>query len=66
MQTNPSDYIRLKQEASGFPDGCDTPKQHQDYIQDILRREGIFMNSADIQKLKHTLFLAIGISPPLN
>jgi hypothetical protein len=43
-------FLKLKQEASGFPDGCETPQQQQDYINDILQREGIAMNPADIKK----------------
>ena len=43
-------FLKIKQEASGFPDGCETDEQHQDYIQEILRREGIFMNLLDIEK----------------
>ena len=43
-------FLKIKQEASGFPDGCETDEQHQNYIQEILRREGIFMNLLDIEK----------------
>jgi hypothetical protein len=42
--------LKLKQEASGFPDDCQTPEQQQQYIQDILQRECILMNPSDIQK----------------
>jgi hypothetical protein len=43
-------FLKIKQEAYGFPDECQTPEQQQQYIQDILQREGILMNPADIQK----------------
>jgi hypothetical protein len=43
-------FLKIKQEASGFLDGSETDEQHQDYIQEILRREGIFMNLLDIEK----------------
>jgi hypothetical protein len=43
-------FLKLKQEVSGFPDGCETPQQQQDYINDILQREGIAMNPAHIEK----------------
>jgi hypothetical protein len=43
-------FLKIKQEASGFSDDCRTPEQQQQYIQDILQREGILMNYSDIQK----------------
>jgi hypothetical protein len=43
-------FLKIKQEASGFPDGCETPEQQQDYIQEILQREGIQMDPANIEK----------------
>jgi hypothetical protein len=43
-------FLKIKQEASGFPDDCQTPEQQQKYIQEILQREGILMNPPDIQK----------------
>jgi hypothetical protein len=33
-------FLKIKQEASGFPDGCETDEQQKVYIQDILRRGG--------------------------
>jgi hypothetical protein len=43
-------FLEIKQEASGFLDDCETDEQQQDYIQKILRREGIFMNLSNIEK----------------
>jgi hypothetical protein len=43
-------FLKIKQEASGFPDGCETPEQQQEYIQEILLREGIQMDPTNIQK----------------
>jgi hypothetical protein len=43
-------FLKIKQEASGFPDEYQTPEQQQQYIQDILQREGILMNPSDIHK----------------
>jgi hypothetical protein len=43
-------FLKIKQEASGFPEDCNTPEQQQNYIQEILQREGIQMNPAEIQK----------------
>jgi hypothetical protein len=43
-------FLKIKQEASGFLDGCETDEQHQDYIQEILRREGILLNAGNIKK----------------
>jgi hypothetical protein len=42
-------FLKIKQETSGFPADCQTPEQHDDYIQEILQREGILMNHSDIQ-----------------
>jgi hypothetical protein len=43
-------FLKIKQEASGFPEDCETPEQQHQYINDILKREGILMNPADIKK----------------
>jgi hypothetical protein len=43
-------FLKIKQEASGFPDDCNTPQQQKDCIEDILQREGILMNPAKIKK----------------
>ncbi|XP_056022075.1 uncharacterized protein LOC130054965 [Ostrea edulis] len=43
-------FLKIKQEASGFPDHCQTSEQKQSYIDEIRRREGIFMNLLDIEK----------------
>jgi hypothetical protein len=43
-------FLKIKQEASGFPDDCQTPEQQQQYIQEILQREGISMNLINIKK----------------
>jgi hypothetical protein len=43
-------FLKIKQEVSGFPNGCETLKQQQEYIRDIAQREGIRMNPADIKK----------------
>ncbi|XP_048775446.2 uncharacterized protein LOC125680045 [Ostrea edulis] len=43
-------FLKIKQESSGFPDECQTPEQKQEYISEIRRREGIFMNLIDIEK----------------
>ncbi|XP_056000351.1 uncharacterized protein LOC130048117 [Ostrea edulis] len=43
-------FLKIKQEASGFPDECQTPEQKQEYISEIRRREGIFTNLIDIEK----------------
>jgi hypothetical protein len=43
-------FLKIKQEASGFPDDCQTPEQQQQYSQEIFLREGILMNAANIQK----------------
>jgi hypothetical protein len=43
-------FLKIKQEASGFPEECQTPEQQQQYIQDIFQREGIMMDPTNIQK----------------
>jgi hypothetical protein len=43
-------FLKIKQEASGFPDQCQTAQQQQDYIEEIQQREGIMMNLLDIEK----------------
>ncbi|XP_056001762.1 uncharacterized protein LOC130048746 [Ostrea edulis] len=43
-------FLKIKQEASGFPEDCQTAQQQQHYIEEIQQREGIAMNPADIQK----------------
>jgi hypothetical protein len=43
-------FLKIKHEASGYSDQCNTPKHQQEYIQDILRREGILLNADNIKK----------------
>jgi hypothetical protein len=43
-------FLKIKEETLGFPNDCQTPKQQQDYIHEILQREGILMNHSDTQK----------------
>jgi hypothetical protein len=43
-------FLKIKLEASGFPDDCQTPEQQQKYLNQIQQREGIIMNASQIQK----------------
>jgi G:T-mismatch repair DNA endonuclease (very short patch repair protein) len=43
-------FFRLKQEASGFPDGVVTQTQKEDYIADYERNEGILLDIARVEK----------------
>ena len=42
-------FVKGKQEASGFPPGCTTLEQKQNYVEDFYQNEGIRL---DIDKIK--------------
>jgi G:T-mismatch repair DNA endonuclease (very short patch repair protein) len=41
-------WIKLKQEASGYPDTCTTPEAEAQYVEDYLQQEGIQLDPARI------------------
>jgi hypothetical protein len=43
-------FLKIKQEASGFPDWCITEEKKQEYIQDYKTRQGIQLEYAKIKK----------------
>ena len=43
-------WLKIKQEASGWPAGVETEEQKQTYIQDYYEREGIQLEYANIKK----------------
>ncbi|XP_062614172.1 uncharacterized protein LOC134275908 [Saccostrea cucullata] len=43
-------FLKIKQEASGFPPDCKTPEQQQDYIRQVLDKKGILMDILSIEK----------------
>ena len=43
-------FLKIKQEASGFPPQCETEEEKQNYIQEIFRREKIVLDSSSIEK----------------
>ncbi|XP_022295019.2 uncharacterized protein LOC111105138 [Crassostrea virginica] len=43
-------FLKIKQEASGFPPECESEVQKQDYVEEIFRREKIVLDSASIEK----------------
>ncbi|XP_061181223.1 uncharacterized protein LOC133189847 [Saccostrea echinata] len=43
-------FLKIKQEASGFPPDCQTEEQKLDYIRKVLDREGIRMDLLSIEK----------------
>ncbi|XP_062570462.1 uncharacterized protein LOC134232499 [Saccostrea cucullata] len=43
-------FLKIKQEASGFPPDCETSEQKQDYIRQVLDKEGIMMDIFSIEK----------------
>ncbi|XP_062574745.1 uncharacterized protein LOC134236588 [Saccostrea cucullata] len=43
-------FLKIKQEASGFPPDCKTSEQEQDYIRQIFDKEGFMMDRISIEK----------------
>ncbi|XP_062602299.1 uncharacterized protein LOC134264018 [Saccostrea cucullata] len=43
-------FLKIKQEASGFPSECKTSEQEQDYIREVLYKEGFMMDRISIKK----------------
>lgn len=43
-------FLKFKQEASGWPEWCDTNKKKQKYIRDYYENEGIKLDWNAIQK----------------
>ena len=41
-------WVKLKQEASGYPKGCDTPEERSEYVAAWKRREGIELETGKI------------------
>lgn len=43
-------FLKIKQEASGFPLDCESKKQKQAHIHDIYQREGIKLDLLEVEK----------------
>lgn len=43
-------FLKIKQEASGFPPECESEKEKRSYILDIFEREGIMFDPSQIEK----------------
>lgn len=43
-------FLKIKQEASGFPLDCESKEQKQAYIHDIYQREGIKLDLLEVEK----------------
>ena len=43
-------FLKMKQEASGWPEGCDTEEQRRQYVEDYAAHEGIWLNPQNIVK----------------
>lgn len=43
-------FMKIKQEASGWPVGCDTEEKKWDYLQDYEQHEGIRLDYNKVQK----------------
>ena len=55
-------FLRYKQEAAGYPIGCDTPEEQQAYIDDYLQNQGISLRPDNIKVnpgLKKTAKIAL-------
>ena len=44
-------FLKIKQEASGYPNDCTTPEQKQTYVAEYFEHEGIAMDSQTHAKL---------------
>ena len=42
-------FLKIKQEASGWPKWCETPDQQQQYITDYFKNEGIKLDRRQIE-----------------
>jgi hypothetical protein len=42
-------FVGVKQQASGWPVGCDTPEQRQAYVDEFERVEGILLDISRIE-----------------
>ena len=43
-------FLKLKQEASGFPENVKTEEEKRRYVEDYFDHEGIWLNATEIQK----------------
>ncbi|XP_072043050.1 uncharacterized protein [Amphiura filiformis] len=43
-------FLQLKQEASGYPDWCETPEDKERYVEEYFENEGIRLDSENIEK----------------
>lgn len=43
-------FLKIKQEASGFPPECESKEEKRSYIHDIFEREGIMLDPSQIEK----------------
>lgn len=43
-------FLKIKQEASGFPPECESEEEKRSYIHDIFEREGIMLDPSQIEK----------------
>ena len=50
FKTYIDEYLKIKQESSGWPAECITQEQKEDYINKYYEREGIRLDSACISK----------------
>ncbi|GBM48104.1 hypothetical protein AVEN_34422-1 [Araneus ventricosus] len=43
-------FLKTKQEASGWPEKCQTPEEKSEYVRNYEEHEGIFLNPDNIEK----------------
>ncbi|KAK3090742.1 hypothetical protein FSP39_014241 [Pinctada imbricata] len=48
-------FLKIKQEASGYPPGCDSLKQKIDFVQEVFRREGIRLEDVEKNPVLRTI-----------
>ena len=43
-------FLKIKQESSGFPSGCNTEEEKNVYIQEYQDKEGVVLDPSRIEK----------------
>ncbi|KAF4527433.1 hypothetical protein B566_EDAN016063 [Ephemera danica] len=51
-------FLKIKQEASGYPEGCQTEQARKNYISEYFDKQGILLDQAKIEKNAGLRFVA--------
>jgi hypothetical protein len=43
-------FPQIKEEASGWPKGVETPEQQEDYVRSVFAREGVALNAENMAR----------------